>query len=134
MQVPTLNDSLGKSRGHHLPAEISRPGSERTSSTRWATHEATIFPPKCPDAEYERTSSDVGTSLVRGHTVSVFSDMKSTLFSHRLFRANGQTVRSQNNEYFGMPYLRRQKYVTSLTSRPNFEPTRVTLRPFSTLS
>ena len=79
-------------------------------------------------------------SMVRGHTVSVFIELTSkiilyilyrTLYSHHLFCANGQMVRSQNNKYFGMPYLRRQKYVTSQTSGLDLEPSRVTSRPFS---
>ena len=69
--------------------------------------------------------------LVQGHTLSVFIESCSkivlyilhrTLSSRHLACANGQTVRSQNIEYYGTPQFHREKYVTSPTSRLDLEP------------
>ena len=96
------------------------------------------FPPKYPGAGFERTISDMGASLVRAHIVSVFVKtveeillyiLYRTFFSCHLSCATGQTVRSQNIKYYGIPDFFRQKNVTSLTSRPNLEQSHVKSRP-----
>ena len=89
--------------------------------TRRARYDTVIFSPKLSNAGSERTSSDMGASLVQAHTVSVFVEKEKIisyllyciLFSHHLFCANGQTVRSKNIKYYGSHYFFRQKYVKS---------------------
>ena len=79
-------------------------------------------------------------SLVRAITVSVFVKVKEgiilyilyrTFFSRHLSCVTGQTVRSQNIKYYGIPVFCRQKYITSFMSRPDLEWSRVKSRPTS---
>ena len=98
------------------------------------TSQERILPPKFPIPRAERTSSEIGPSLVRGHTVSVFVKIYGEIILYKLYRkyisrhlccVTGQTVRSQNITYYGIPASRRQKrYVPTL----DLELSRVTAR------
>ena len=79
-------------------------------------------------------------SLVQAITVSVLVKSKGEIilyilycsfFSCHLSCATGQTVRSRNIKYYGTPIFRRQKYVTSFTSQPDLERSRVKFRTTS---
>ena len=48
--------------------------------------ESAFFPPNYPDAGPKRTRSDMGASLVRAHTVSVFVKIEEEIILYILYR------------------------------------------------